>query len=170
MDYKQIQELIKLVNKSEIGEVNIEQGDFKLHIRTSCYTNGKTNIIGTNSVQSLPSAPLVTAASANPVLPATTLDENQNKIDKSNLIEPNSAKVEKQIKSPMVGTFYRSPGPDKQVFVKVGDKVSKGQVVCIIEAMKLFNEIESDVDGTIIKVLTDDATPVEFDQPLFLVE
>jgi acetyl-CoA carboxylase biotin carboxyl carrier protein len=70
----------------------------------------------------------------------------------------------------MVGTFYRSPGPDKQVFVKVGDKVSKGQVVCIIEAMKLFNEIESDVEGTIIKVLTDDATPVEFDQPLFLVE
>lgn len=169
MDYKQIQELIKLVNKSEIGEVNIEQGDFKLHIRTSCYTNGKTNIIGTNSVQSLPSAPLVTA-SVNSVLPTNTTDENQTKVDKSNLIEPNSAKVEKQIKSPMVGTFYRSPGPDKQVFVKVGDKVSKGQVVCIIEAMKLFNEIESDVDGTIIKVLTDDATPVEFDQPLFLVE
>lgn len=171
MDYKQIQELIKLVNKSEIGEVNIESGDFKLHIRTSSYTKGKTSFVSAAPMVQAASVPVMqpsVSAALNQSVKAEEKSETTVKTESKENSSP--AKAEKQIKSPMVGTFYRSPGPDKPVFVKVGDKVSKGQVVCIIEAMKLFNEIESDVEGTVIKVLTDDATPVEFDQPLFLVE
>ena len=130
MDFKQIQELIKMVNKSNIGEVSIEQKDFKVTIKQK----------EEHVTQVLSAAP----AEA----PANTIT----------------------IKSPMIGTFYRKSSPDKPNFVEVGTEVTPGKVVCIIEAMKLFNEIESEVKGKIIKVLVDDASPVEYDQPLFLVE
>lgn len=157
MDIKQIHELIKLINKSNIGELSIEKNDFKITIKQK-----------KQAVQQF-----VTPAIQQPVMqqpqafaPVTSQSAN------SKSEETPKAKTENflSIKSPMIGTFYRQPGPDKPIFVNVGDTVEEGQVVCIIEAMKLFNEIESEVSGTIVKVLVDDASPVEFDQPLFLVE
>ncbi len=153
MDLKQIHDLIKVVNKSNIGEISIEDKDGKVTIKqkeekvtvttapAQMYTSGPAAPVA----QAAPSAP--TAAPAAPVA--------------SNLIT---------IKSPMIGTFYRRASPDKPLMVEEGTEVNPGKVVCIIEAMKLFNEIESEVKGTIVKVLVEDASPVEYDQPLFLVE
>ena len=153
MDLKQIHDLIKVVNKSNIGEISIEDKDGKVTIKqkeekvtvttvpAQMYTSGPAAPVA----QAAPSAP--TAAPAAPVA--------------SNLIT---------IKSPMIGTFYRRASPDKPLMAEEGTEVSPGKVVCIIEAMKLFNEIESEVKGTIVKVLVEDASPVEYDQPLFLVE
>lgn len=170
LDYKQIQELIKLINKSEIGELKIEQGDFKFSIRTSSYTKGKQEIVAMNGAPSyVATAPSTIATTPSSPEQTKSTEEKPVEVSPTTSVSSVSSSNEKQIKSPMVGTFYRSPGPDKPLFVKVGDKVSKGQVVCIIEAMKLFNEIESDQEGTIIKVLVDDAQPVEFDQPLFII-
>ena len=160
MDIKQIQELVKLVNKSNIGELSIEQDNFKITIKQKKET---PSYLPTAPVQHIMAPQQLSASSTSsspqsaPVAAPST--EAGGKSD--NLIT---------IKSPMIGTFYRQAGPGKPLFVSVGDEVEPGKVVCIIEAMKLFNEIESEVSGKIVKILVEDASPVEFDQPLFLVE
>lgn len=157
MDIKQIQELVKLINKTSIGEITIEEDGTKITIKQ------KKDPVQ-HIVAPISSAPAMAAAPAPaPVAaaqaPAAPKQEAAPKQD--NLLT---------IKSPMIGTFYRQAGPGKPIFVNVGDEVSPGKVVCIIEAMKLFNEIESEIKGKIVKVLVEDASPVEYDQPLFLVE
>jgi acetyl-CoA carboxylase biotin carboxyl carrier protein len=159
MDFKQIQELIKMVNKSNIGELTIEQKDFKVTIKQK---EDKVTQMMSASVQS---APIYTTAS-QPVTQQTTTSTAPEKPKAAEANEGNYV----TIKSPMIGTFYRKPSPDKPNFVEVGSDVTPGKVVCIIEAMKLFNEIESEVKGKIVKMLVEDASPVEYDQPLFLVE
>ena len=158
MDYKQIQELIKMVNKSNIGELTIEQKDFKVTIKQ------KEEHVA-QIVSSYQQAPVYTQAPqqtvANQPASALPLAADKPAAPTSNTIT---------IKSPMIGTFYRKSAPDKPNLADVGTEVSPGKVVCIIEAMKLFNEIESEVKGKIVKVLVEDASPVEYDQPLFLVE
>jgi len=158
MDIKQIQELVKLINKSNIGELSIEKDDFKITIKQK--KQPAQQFVTPVSQQFIPQQALPQVNQ-----PATTGAA-------SKAAESSAPKADNllTIKSPMIGTFYRQSGPDKPLFVNVGDEVEEGQVVCIIEAMKLFNEIESEVSGTIVKVLVDDASPVEFDQPLFLVE
>ena len=153
MDIKKIQELIKLSNKSNIGEITIEEDGTKITLKQK--PEPVQNFIASASTpayapqaQSAPTAPPATPAEAAPPKPDNLL----------------------VIKSPMIGTFYRQAGPGKPVFASIGDQVEEGKVVCIIEAMKLFNEIESEVKGKIVKVLVEDASPVEFDQPLFLVD
>ena len=155
MDLKQIHELIKIVNKSNIGEISIEDKDGKVTIKQKeeppvTVAAPAPQVYTTAAPQPLPAAP-APAAAAPAAAPAPKAD---------NLIT---------IKSPMIGTFYR-PSPDKPILAEVGAEITPGKVVCIIEAMKLFNEIESEVSGKIVKVLVDDASPVEYDQPLFLVE
>ena len=151
MDIKKIQELVKLINKTNIGEISIEEKDFKITIKQK---KEATQNFASPQYQPMPQLLPAAASKPEPVKEDTSLKPD-------NLIE---------IKSPMIGTFYRQAGPGKPIFVNVGDEVKAGSVVCIIEAMKLFNEIESEVIGTIVKVLVEDASPVEFDQPLFLVE
>ena len=151
MDLKQIHELIKIVNKSNIGEISIEDKDGKVTIKQKeeaavTYTSAPSQAVYAPAQATTPAAAPVASA------PAPKSDH---------LIT---------IKSPMIGTFYRRPSPDKPLLADVGTDVAAGKVVCIIEAMKLFNEIESEISGTIVKVLVEDASPVEFDQPLFLVE
>ena len=162
MDFKQIQELIKMVNKSNIGELTIEQKDFRVTIKQK-----------EDKVTQMVSAPLQTA----PVYTTTPQPANTNQQPAISTTSPEKPKAPEApasnmvtIKSPMIGTFYRKSAPDKPNLVEVGGEVAPGQVVCIIEAMKLFNEIESEIKGRIVKVLVDDASPVEYDQPLFLVE
>ncbi len=158
MNVKEIQELIKFVSKSGATEVSLETGDIKLTIKTE----GKKGRMVETIVQQVPvSQPVTmqTAPVAAPAPAATPAAEPAN--EESKYIT---------IKSPIIGTFYRKPSPDKDAFKSVGDTVSTGDVVCIIEAMKLFNEIESEVSGKIVKVLVDDMSPIEYDQPLFLVD
>ncbi len=160
MDFKQIQELIKLINKSNIGEVTIEENGQKLIIKQK---KDPAPIFAGTQVTSMPAMagmPMATSLPSQQVA-TTTAKEIASTTPSSNTIV---------IKSPMIGTFYRKASPDKPNFAEVGTEVSPGKVVCIIEAMKLFNEIESEVKGKIVKVLVEDASPVEFDQPLFLVE
>ena len=162
MDFKQIQELIKMINKSNIGELTIEQKDFRLTIKQK---EEHITQVMSSPVQASPvySAP-------QPAANQQSLSSGgQQQTDKSKTSETVSANLV-TIKSPMIGTFYRRSSPDKPNLVEIGDEVTSGKVVCIIEAMKLFNEIESEVKGKIVKVLVDDASPVEYDQPLFLVE
>jgi len=161
MDFKQIQELIKMINKSNIGEVSIEEKGFKLTIKQK--EEAVQQLIAA-PVHQQPIAAMAAAPVAAPQPQAATAAEKPGKAAEA----PAGNTV--TIKSPMIGTFYRSPSPDKPSFANVGDEVTPGKVVCIIEAMKLFNEIESEVSGKIIKVLVEDASPVEYDQPLFLVE
>lgn len=164
MDFKQIQELIKMVNKSNIGEVTIEQKDFKVTIKQK--EEHITQVLSA-SPQASYAAPQPSIAHQQPLsIPATAASGEKSKSSEpaasaSNLVT---------IKSPMIGTFYRKSSPDKPNLVEPGDEVAVGKVVCIIEAMKLFNEIESEISGKIVKVLVEDASPVEYDQPLFLVE
>jgi acetyl-CoA carboxylase biotin carboxyl carrier protein len=158
MEYKQIQELLKAVNKSNISELSIKDGDFEITIKQA---NTETQFVAVQAsmpqmmqqapqqMMQAPQAPQQIAAAPAPAA------------EVSNTVT---------IKSPMIGTFYRSSGPDKPSFVGVGDEIKPGQVICIVEAMKLFNEIESEISGRIVKVLVDDASPIEYDQPLFLVE
>ena len=153
MDLKQIHELIKIVNKSNIGEISIEDKDGKVTIKQK-EEPAITVAAPSHQVFSTSAAPVAAAPIAVPVAAAPVA-----KVD--NLIT---------IKSPMIGTFYRRASPDKPLFAEIGTEVAPGKVVCIIEAMKLFNEIESEISGTIVKVLVEDASPVEYDQPLFLVE
>lgn len=160
MDIKQIQELVKLINKTSIGEITIEEDGRKITIKQKKDPVQNINVAATSTpsyaAQPASSAPPPPAPVTNGAPPAKA---EAPKTD--NLIT---------IKSPMIGTFYRQQGPGKPIFVNVGDEVTPGKVVCIIEAMKLFNEIESEVKGTIVKVLVEDASPVEYDQPLFLVQ
>ena len=160
MDFKQIQELIKLVNKSNIGELTIEEKGF--HITIKQKEEAVQQIITSGSAQMQP-------VISQPVSSAPSV-QSAPAVEKPKATEPAAASNLITIKSPMIGTFYRSPTPDKPSFVNIGDEIEPGNVVCIIEAMKLFNEIESEVKGKIVKVLAEDASPVEYDQPLFLVE
>lgn len=157
MDIKKIQELVKLINKTSIGEITIEEEGVKITIKQKKDPDQKIYYGSGGGVAPAPSAapaPMAAAsASENAAAPAAPV--------KDNLVT---------IKSPMIGTFYRQTGPGKPVLANVGDEIESGKVLCIIEAMKLFNEIESEIKGTIVKVLVEDATPVEYDQPLFLVE
>jgi len=162
MDFKQIQELIKMINKSNIGEVTIEEKGFKLTI--------KQKEEPAQHVFAAPvSQPMAMPQQQQNVLPASSSSGSQPTLEKS---KPTESATDNYItiKSPMIGTFYRSQGPGKPAYVEVGDEITPGKVVCIIEAMKLFNEIESEIKGRIVKVLAEDASPVEYDQPLFLVE
>jgi|SRR6185312_17024969 len=155
MDIKQIQDLIRFVSKSGVNEVSIEQKDFKITIKTNqAAPAGSTTatIIHPAAATPVPGPALAPVSAA----PAATPTEDTSKYI--------------TVKSPMIGTFYRSASPEKPLFVNVGDEITPGSVLCIIEAMKLFNEIESEVSGRIVKILVDNASPVEYDQPLFLVE
>lgn len=164
MNIKEIQDLIKFVARQNVTEVEIEQKDFKLTIKSE-ETKSEAQQIVVQAPQAIPQpvaaapAPVAAAAPA-PAAPAAAAAPAPAD-DESKYIK---------VLSPMIGTFYRSPGPDKDNFVSVGDTIKPGDVVCIIEAMKLFNEIEAEVSGKIVKVLVDDSTPVEYDQPLFLVD
>ena len=159
MDIKEVQNLIKFVAKSGVSEVKIENKDFKLTIKNK--PEYVTSAPVATTVAAIPASipPAVTPPAVTPAAPVTEAPKNE--ADDSKYIT---------IKAPIIGTFYRKPSPEKPPYVEVGDTIKEGDIVCIIEAMKLFNEIESEVSGKIVKVLVDDATPVEFDQPLFLVE
>lgn len=167
MNQKEIQDLIKFVAKSGVTEVEIEEKDFKITIKAESKKAAKdeqTIYVQQPMVQQIPQAQMPQAMPVPAAAPAPATQ--------APAAETPTAGEDKYItvKSPMIGTFYRSPSPDKPVFVEVGQDIKKGDTVCIIEAMKLFNEIESEVSGKIVKVLVDDATPVEYDQPLFLVD
>ena len=159
MDIKSIQELLKQVNRSNLEEVEIEQKDFRIRIKKQ--TAEKNVVVSTVAPQPIAIQQPVQEVAAPVAEQKPAPEQKAAPAAEDNLIT---------IKSPMIGTFYRSPSPDKEPFAKVGDTISSGQVLCIIEAMKLFNEIESEVEGKIVKILVDNATPVEYDQPLFLVE
>ena len=159
MNFKQIQQLIKFVSKTDVAEVNIENNNFKINIKGS---KSKVNEASAPIVQQSVPIPIQTP---QPVVVPTTISQ-PDKIEDS--VSSNDSY--KTIKSPIIGTFYRKPSPDKDAFVNVGDTVNEGDTLCVIEAMKLFNEIESDFSGKIVKILVEDASPVEFDQPLFLIE
>lgn len=166
MDIQEIQDLIKFVSRSQVSEVEIEKKDFKIVIKSPPKGKGAQvdpqQIIVQAPAAAAPAIPAAPAAAPAPAAAAPAAEAPKAEAPTNdNLLT---------IKSPMIGTFYRSPGPDKDVFVNVGDSISKGNTVCIIEAMKLFNEIEAEITGKIVKVLVEDATPVEYDQPLFLVE
>ncbi|WP_396192162.1 acetyl-CoA carboxylase biotin carboxyl carrier protein [Flavobacterium sp.] len=158
MDLKEIQNLIKFVSNSGVAEVKLETGDIKITIRTTLEGNTPdiTYVQQAPMQQTLQQAAPVAPAAQAPVAPAApAVDENAKYVT---------------IKSPMIGTFYRKPAPDKPSFVEVGTSIGKGDVLCVVEAMKLFNEIEAEISGKIVKILVDDMSPVEFDQPLFLVD
>lgn len=155
MDLKEIQNLIKFVAKSGASEVKLEMEDIKITIRTGEKGKNETTIVH--------QAPMM--ATAAPIPPIT---QSIAPISTDEATEDESKYI--TVKSPIIGTFYRKPSPDKPVFLSVGDTIAVGDVVCIIEAMKLFNEIESEVSGKVVKILVDDSSPVEFDQPLFLVD
>lgn len=162
MDIREIQDLIKFVAKSGVSEVKLETDDFKLTVVTANPNKGGKETIVYQVAPEMPQVVQPPAAAAPaPAAPAQAAAPAASPEADSKLIT---------IKAPMIGTFYRSAGPDKPPFANVGDEIAPGKVLCIIEAMKLFNEIESDVKGKIVKVLADDASPVEYDQPLFLVE
>lgn len=158
MDIKEIQNLIKFVSKSDVAEVNLKLKDFEIKIKN---IGGQVVSYAPPPVlqPQMPVAPQVTQAITPPV--SATPKSDAVSEDNANYIT---------VKSPMIGTFYRASGPGKDPFVSVGDTISEGSILCIVEAMKLFNEIESEVSGKIVKILVDDASPIEYDQPLFLVE
>jgi acetyl-CoA carboxylase biotin carboxyl carrier protein len=162
MDIKEIQELIKFVAKSGATEVNLEIDNVKISIKSPAKKGAvpEKTIIQQIPVAQSPAAVMPTAAPA-PATPAADAPDKAEPSDDDKYIT---------VKSPMIGTFYRKPSPDKDTFVNVGDSIKSGDVLCVIEAMKLFNEIESELSGKIVKVLVDDSTPVEYDQPLFLVD
>lgn len=156
MNLNEIQDLIKFVSKSGVTEVEIEQKDFKITIKAEkAKADAPIYVQATAPVAAAPVAPAAAPVAQTPAAPVAAANDDAKYIT---------------VKSPMIGTFYRSAGPDKEPFVSVGQSINKGETVCIIEAMKLFNEIEAEISGKIIKVLVDDASPVEYDQPLFLVD
>ena len=169
MDLKEIQNLIKFVAKSGASEVKLEMDDIKITIKTGGSEERETTI-----VQQVP----VGGMQAQPQMQQQTQQQPQQQQTSSSQSPSEGSNKEKSsensnyitVKSPIIGTFYRKPSPDKGPFVEVGDSIKEGDVLCVIEAMKLFNEIESEVSGKIVKVLVDDSSPVEFDQPLFLVD
>lgn len=158
MNLKEIESLIQFVQKSGVHEVSLEQNDFRIIIKTS---HGAPAMVGAPQVMHVAAAPVAAAAPAAAPRTEAPKHDAPKASDDSKLVT---------IKSPMIGTFYRSSSPDKPSFVNVGDEIKAGKVLCIIEAMKLFNEIEAEVSGRIVKVLVDNASPVEYDQPLFLVD
>ncbi len=160
MEYKQIQELVKMINKSNISELSIKDGEFEITIKQENST-GETQMYAQPIM--MQQAPMAAPAAPAPAPTATPAAPTEAPV------AANNDKLH-TIKSPMIGTFYRSPSPDKPAFVNVGDDVKPGQTLCIVEAMKLFNEIECEVSGKIVKVLVDESTPIEYDQPMFLVE
>ena len=161
MNLSEIQDLIKFVSKSGVTEVEIEQKDFKITIKAEKAAKEQIIVQATAPVMPQVAAPVAAPAAATaPAAPAASTPAAPASDDSKYVT----------IKSPMIGTFYRSAGPDKEPFAAVGQSITKGNTVCIIEAMKLFNEIEAEISGKIVKVLVDDATPVEYDQPLFLVD
>ena len=159
MNLSEIQDLIKFVSKSGVSEVEIEQKDFKIVIKSDSKSKKEEHTVYVQAPQqqmiAAPTPVAMPAAPQEPVAPAAPVSDDSKYIT---------------IKSPMIGTFYRASSPDKPALVNVGDTIAKGSVVCIIEAMKLFNDIEAEISGKIVKVLVDDASPVEYDQPLFLVD
>ncbi len=168
MTFEEIKALIQLINKSDLAEFKFEDGDQKVVIRTSKYSTGKQQIFHSSSpAPTYSSAP---ASAASPVAAPSPKLEEAAAPKAAVAVEVNDEAGLIAIKSPIVGTFYRSAGQDKPLYAKVGDLVDKGTVVCIVEAMKLFNEIESEVKGKIVKVVAEDASPVEYDQVLFLVD
>lgn len=154
MNIKEIQQLIKFVAKSGVSEVKIESKDLKLSVKT-----GKTPSIVQSEPQVVYSAPVHN----EPVVELKNLENNE-------VVSSEEDEGLITIKSPIIGTFYRKPAPDKQPFVEIGKQVKEGDVLCVIEAMKLFNEIESEASGKIVKILVEDSSPVEFEQPLFLID
>lgn len=174
MDAKEIQELLKLVSRLELSEFKMKDGEFELQIRTKFFGKAGHQILVPSVQASLP--PSIPAVSTPAIVETSTpvaTPTPKPAAEPTPSAAPSTGGDEsryKAIKSPIVGTFYRSPGPDKPAFIKVGDTISAGSVVCIVEAMKLFNEIESDLSGTVVKVLVEDAQPVEYDQVLFLVD
>lgn len=168
MTNTEIQDLIKLVSRSSVSEVEIERKDFKITVKSEGKKKKDGMEMGAMPMQFAPmtgmpqmAAPMPQMPAAAPAAEAPKATSQESSDDDSNLIT---------VKSPMIGTFYRRPSPDKDAFLNVGDDIKIGQTVCIIEAMKLFNEIEAEVSGKVVKVLVDDMSPVEYDQPLFLVE
>ncbi len=161
MDLKEIQNLIKFVAKSGASEVKLEMDDVKITIRTGSESDSKTTVQYAPVAPHIPQAVAPVAEAAAPVAPVAVPTEAAAEDESSKYIT---------VKSPIIGTFYRKPSPDKPLFVEVGQTIAEGDVLCIIEAMKLFNEIESEVSGKVVKILVDDSSPVEFDQPLFLVD
>ncbi|MGB0443694.1 MAG: acetyl-CoA carboxylase biotin carboxyl carrier protein [Flavobacteriaceae bacterium] len=159
MELKEIQNLIKFVAKSGASEVSLEMGDIKINIKTD-KGEAVARVAAIQQVAPVAVAPVAepVAAPATPVAPATPTAAVDTAADGHT------------VKSPIIGTFYRKPSPDKPNFVEVGDRVAEGDTLCVIEAMKLFNEIEAETSGTIVKILVDDSTPVEFDQPLFVID
>ena len=157
MDTKEIQKLIEFISKTDLSEVKIETSDLKIQVRRGGAEAPKVIAAVPQQLMYAEPAPQVAAFKA----PEVKTEEAPAASAGTKLVE---------IKAPMIGTFYRSAGPEKPAFVEVGDEISSGKVICILEAMKLFNEIESEISGKIVKILVDDATPVEYDQPLFLVE
>ena len=158
MNFKQIQQLIKFVSKTDVAEVNIENNNFKINIKgsKSISVEPPTQVVQP-IIQSQPQITQPTTVTNDPLKPEP-------------VTESSSTDKYLTVKSPIIGTFYRKPSPDKDVFVNVGDTIKEGDTLCVIEAMKLFNEIESDFSGKIVKILVEDSSPVEFDQPLFLIE
>ncbi len=173
MNFKEIQELIKLIDETELAEFKLKDGEFQIHIRSRAFLERE------NASAQPVSAPILSVPQVqggfpnNPgpaPVPTPAASAEGAAPSESGTATPAAEASYLEIKSPMVGTFYRSPSPDKPVYVKVGDSVSEGETVCIVEAMKLFNEIESEVSGKIMKVMVEDAQPVEYDQVLFLVD
>jgi acetyl-CoA carboxylase biotin carboxyl carrier protein len=158
MDTREIQKLIDFISKSDLNEVNIETAELKLQIKRSGGGTGQHQV-ATNYVEQAPVQVMREQAPA--FIAPTEPQQNAPIASTSHLIE---------VRAPMIGTFYRSAGPDKANFIEIGDELVEGQTICILEAMKLFNEIESEVSGKIVKILVENATPVEYDQPLFLVD
>jgi len=159
MDIKEIQNLIKFVHKSGVEEVKIEKDNFKITIKTKANNTQQIIVDDTPQISISQSAPPI-AQQSNQTKTENTSEKLDKEINDNQII----------IKSPIIGTFYRKPSPDKPNFVELGQDVKSGDIICVIEAMKLFNEIESDVSGKIVKILVDDQSPVEFDQPLFVID
>lgn len=174
MTFEQIQELIKLLDATGIGEFKLNEGDQKIHIRTRAYVEAlQENKFMSPAFMPFAQPTISLPQNLPPSISTPAIEGNSQPAPKPEITPP-PAKVDNDnyitIKSPMVGTFYRRPAPDRDAFVKIGDTISKGAILCIIEAMKLNNEIESETSGTIIKVLVEDAAPVEYDQPIFLIQ
>ncbi len=168
MDYKDITNLIKLISKTNLSEFKLKDNDFEIVIKTDKYQKGSKEIRHITAPEYAPPAPVYRAetesASQEYSAPAAAAEEAV----KSGESSSDGSLLE--VRSPIVGTFYRAPSPGKDPYIKVGDVISSGDVVCIVEAMKLFNEIESEISGKVVKVVVDDASPVEYDQVLFLVD
>jgi len=167
LDIKEIQELIKFVAKSGVSEVDLEMGEMKISIKTPP-KKGKGQVETVVQQIPVPTAPTIAPVAVQPAPVVAAVPEVA--VETPVAISENNDSKYVTIKSPMIGTFYRKPSPDKDPFVNIGDEVNIGTIVCVVEAMKLFNEIESEISGKIIKVLVEDMSPIEYDQPLFLVD